>query len=549
VPSPARSGRAGLLEFAVVVAGLSALTAAMTYPLAFKLSSHGYRLHVVGDHQYSVWNVAWVAHALLTNPLQVFHANIFYPHRWTLLYSEANLAAGAIGLPVYWLTRDAFATHNFVVLASFVLSGTGTYYLVRYLTGDRHAAAVSAVAFAYCPYVFGHLPHIQLLMTAGIPFSLLAFHRMADQPTVGRGAALGAAMGLQGLACAYYSIFVAIFVGFAVIFTAAAVKLWREPRYWRAVSAAAVVAIAIVLPLFVPYFLLDRNSGFGRTLEESRTYSASWLDYVTAGAHSAAWFVPKGWKDTSFPGFIAVIFGATGAIWSWKSGGRPRYLAGLYVGIAGLALWFSLGPAGGLYWLGYRLVPGFSFLRAPSRFGMVVTFALCVLAGLAIAALLKQRPRPAVVAAALLAIATAERVAPIPITPNPQIQPVYSFLATQPYGAVAEFPPLSRKFAFTRTRYMLASTVHWMPLVNAYSDFTPESFDDSLDVLAGFPSRASIDVLQKDGVRYAIVHVDEYRKNHQLDQLEASLAEFGPSLTLLYKDNRSRLYALPGASP
>jgi len=521
----------------------------MTFPLAFRLGTHGYRLHVVGDHQYSVWNVAWVAHALSTNPLRVLDANIFYPHRWTLLYSEANLAAGVIGLPVYWLTGNAFATHNFVVLSSFVLSGTGTYYLVRYLTRDRRAATISAVAFAFCPYVFGHLPHIQLLMTAGIPFSLLAFHRMADEPTAGRGAALGAAMGAQGLACAYYSIFVALFIGFAVIVTAAVRGQWRDARYWVAVSAGAAVALAIVLPLFVPYFLLDRSSGFGRTLNESRQYSATWLDYLTAGAHSAAWFVPTGWKDTSFPGFIATIFGATGAIWSWKSGGHLRYVACLYAGIAVLALWLSLGPAGGLYSAAYALIPGFSFLRAPSRFGMVVTFALCVLAGLAIAALLKQRPRTAVVTAALLAIAIAERVAPIPITPNPQIQPVYHFLASQPYGAVIELPPLSRKFAFTRTRYMLASTVHWMPLVNAYSDFTPEAFDDNLEAIAGFPSRASLAVLGKDRVRYAVVHLDEYRKNHQIERLETSLAEAAPHLKLLYGDNRSRLYELIGTAP
>src|SRR5262245_3577656 len=106
----------------------------MTYPLAFKLATHGYRLHVVGDYQYSVWNVAWVAHALLTDPLNVFNANIFYPHRLTLLYSEANLAAGALAVPAYWLTRNAFAAHNAAVLLSFVLSGTGMYYLVRYLT-------------------------------------------------------------------------------------------------------------------------------------------------------------------------------------------------------------------------------------------------------------------------------------------------------------------------------------------------------------------------------------------------------------------------------
>jgi hypothetical protein len=200
VQSIDRSWSRGLLESVLVTAGLAALTVTLTYPLAFRLTTHGYRLHVLGDQQYSVWNVAWVAHALVTDPLNVLNANIFYPHPRTLLYSEANLATGALGVPVYWLTRNAFATHNFVVLLSFVLSGLGTYYLVGYLTRDRRAAALSAIAFAFCPYVFGHLPHIQLLMTAGIPFSLLAFHRMADAPTPGRGAA----MGVQGLACAYY---------------------------------------------------------------------------------------------------------------------------------------------------------------------------------------------------------------------------------------------------------------------------------------------------------------------------------------------------------
>src|SRR5262245_38094500 len=281
----------------------------------------------------------------MTDPLHVFHPNIFYPHRWTLLYSEANLAAGAIGLPIYWLTGNAFAAHNFVVLSSFVLSGTGTYYLVRYLTSDRRAASISAVGFAYCAYVFGHLPHVQLLMTAGIPFSLLAFHRMADHPTVGRGAALGAAMGAQALACAYYSIFVALLIGFAAIVTAAGWRLWREPRYWRAVLTGAGVALAIVVPLFVPYFLLDRNGGLGGTLAQSRQYSSTWLDCFTSGAHAASWFAPSGWKDTSFPGYIPLIFGVTGAIWGWHTGGRLRILSVLYAGIAALALWLSFGPA------------------------------------------------------------------------------------------------------------------------------------------------------------------------------------------------------------
>src|SRR5262249_49692624 len=156
------------------VLGFSVLTVFFTYPLAFRLGTIG-RVDN-GDGQFSIWNVAWVARALVVEPLHVFDANIFYPHRWTLAYSESNLGAGFLAIPVYWATRNPYAAHNAVLFLSFVLSATATYFLVTYLVGDRRAAGVAAVCFAYCPYVFAHTPHIQLLMTAGLPLSLLAFH-------------------------------------------------------------------------------------------------------------------------------------------------------------------------------------------------------------------------------------------------------------------------------------------------------------------------------------------------------------------------------------
>ena len=95
-PQSRRSARDSALELVVVLAGFAALTAALTYPLAFQLGDIGYKVHVVGDARYSIWNIAWVAHALVSNPRHVLDANIFYPHTGTLIYSEANLVGGAL---------------------------------------------------------------------------------------------------------------------------------------------------------------------------------------------------------------------------------------------------------------------------------------------------------------------------------------------------------------------------------------------------------------------------------------------------------------------
>ena len=111
-------------ELAIVVAAFGILTVFLIAPMALHLGSVG-RLDNA-DTRMLIWNVAWVARTLIVDPLHVLDANIFYPHRGTLVYSESNLGAGVLAIPVYWATRNPYAAHNFVVLLTFVLSGTAT---------------------------------------------------------------------------------------------------------------------------------------------------------------------------------------------------------------------------------------------------------------------------------------------------------------------------------------------------------------------------------------------------------------------------------------
>jgi hypothetical protein len=540
----------GCREFALVAVGFGAVAVALTFPLAFRLS--GIARLENADGQFSIWNVAWVARTLVVDPLHVFDANIFHPHRWTLAYSEANLGAGLLAVPVYWASRNPYAAHNFVLLLSFVLSAAAAYYLACYLVRDRRAAAVTAICFAFCPYVFAHLPHIQLLMTAGMPLSLLAFHRLADQPSPGRGVMLGLAIGAQALMCAYYTVFVVLMVGYAVLFVAAARRQWMNALYWRAIVVAVVVAAVALLPLFVPYAVLQREIGLGRSLDAARQYSAQWRAYFASGAHAHAWMLPlirgRGEMEMLFPGFIALGFGIAGTAIAWRAHGRLRETAVLYASLAGLSLWASFGPGAGLYRVLYAVVPGFTFMRAPSRFGLVVLLALSILAAIAIARLLAALSRPTLAAVALIIVAAAGSAAPLRFRPVPPVHAAYRVLAERPYGAVIEMPVYSRRFAFLRAQYMLNSTMHWKPLVNAYSDHIPVDFATSVDVLGQFPSREAFKILERDQVRYVVFHRDLYGSN-LLDTLDVRLNAFAPYLRMLYGDARIQLYEITGFPP
>ncbi len=370
----------------------------MTWPLATGLNRLG-RTANSGDARVSVWNVAWVAHALLTDPSDLFDANIFHPHRNTLAFSEANLAAGVIGLPAWWLTRNAETAHNVVVLFTFAASAVTMWLFARRLTGDGWAASTSAVLFAFCPFLFSHTAHIQLLMAAGLPLSLLMIHRVADAPSWRAGVALGVALAAQALGCAYYGIFAAFMVAYVTLFLAWSRGLWRSPRYWTAVAIGAFLSMLLVTPAFAHYLRLQDETGFGRSLDDAAPYSAYLRSYLASAAHAHNWLLPiiKDWNhEVLFPGFLAILLGATGvaaiargrdtsASSSALSGDRETVM--LYGSLGLLAFWASLGPRAGLYTVLFKTVPVFSLLRAPGRTGIIVTLVLALFAAFGVRAI------------------------------------------------------------------------------------------------------------------------------------------------------------------
>src|SRR3954467_14195288 len=64
-PGEARAGGRAAREFGCVALAATLLTAALTYPLAFRLGTMA-RVDN-GDGQFSIWNVAWVARALIVD--------------------------------------------------------------------------------------------------------------------------------------------------------------------------------------------------------------------------------------------------------------------------------------------------------------------------------------------------------------------------------------------------------------------------------------------------------------------------------------------------
>lgn len=534
--------------FIVSLAGL-ALAVVLTWPLASNLGGLGRTLDVDADGQFAIWNVAWVARTIVADPLRLFDANIFHPHKTTLAYSEANVLAGVVGAPAWWLTGNPWLTMNVAMLFAFASAFVCAYLLIKYLTGDSRAAAVAAVLYAFCPYVFSHLSHIQLLMTGGLPLSMLMLHRVADGATVRRGVALGVALAAQALACAYYGIFGGLMVGYGALVLATTRRLWTSIAYWKAIAVGAVTSIAIVLPFFLPFLGVQAESGFLRTAEEAARYSARAHGYLVSSANAHRWLLDavRGfgpWEEVLFPGMLAVVLGLAGLVVASRGRGRDRETAVLYGTLGLLAFWASFGPAAGLYRVLYHL-PTFSFLRAPSRLGLVVVLCLAVFAAIALqrllAAVSSRRAAAGVAAIAGMAAVAELTIYPLRWYRAPVVPGAYAVLARQPRGPLAEFPFYGERVAFPlHAQYMLFSTMHWMPMVNGYSDVIPRDFREAAFVLDSFPSNDAFAVLARRRVRYIGIHWDMFGGRH--DEIRRRMEPYAANVRLLSGDDRMSLY-------
>jgi hypothetical protein len=227
---------------------------------------------------------------------------------------------------------------------------------------------------------------------------------------------------------------------------------------------------------------------------------------------------------------------------------RSGIEGGYYAFLAVFSLWASLGPGAGLYTALYRLVPGFDFVRVPSRITILTVLALAVLAGIGF-----DRLRSRLAALGFLGFALLELAAfPLGTRAYPvSSSPMDRFLAASERAPIAVFPvPDPRDAVSAASRhslYMLNSTSHYFPMVNGYSGFTPPSHDRLFRGLVSFPDERGLEALESLSVRWVVFHRGGY-DDEAWNSLLARLSRFPDRLELRAEYDEGRVYELSGLS-
>ncbi|RPH87196.1 MAG: hypothetical protein EHM75_06145 [Desulfobacteraceae bacterium] len=287
----------------------SCLTLIMTYPAVLRL-----KVAIIGDYVDSflnTWIIAWGIRKITRGEWSsLFDANIFFPYKNTLAYSEHLLGVALTAIPIQLGFDDPLVTFNVSVLISFVLTAMGMYLLVWYLTGNGYAAFFSGLLFSFFPWRIAHLAHLQLLSAQWLPLTFLFLHKSIK--TFSYGSLLGAALFfiLQFYSCGYYGLFLALFV---VVFMVLALREAGTGRY-RLLGRFGLfflISFPIILPAYLPYWKLKKDFGFFRPFGEVVFFSADFASFLSTPIQNQLWgSLLAGFEKPEGDLFMGLIAGA-----------------------------------------------------------------------------------------------------------------------------------------------------------------------------------------------------------------------------------------------
>ncbi len=546
-------------ELGALAVGACLLSVVMNWPLVLHLGQHVPK--DLGDPLAESWQLAWDGHALIHQPLHFFQSNQFWPLHDTLAFSDALVGYA----PVSWVGSGPHAAvfrYDVIFLFAYALAFAGAYLLARELGLGPGAAAVAGAAFAYAPFRLEQDGHMQVISSGGIPLALalgVRGFRLRRPWWVVAGwvvAAWQLTIGFTlGLPLGY------LLVAIGVI--GAIVWLRRgRPHLDRglaiAMLAGAIAFAGVGFALSRPYVrVADAHPAAKRTPSEVESFSGPPWAFLVAPDENLVWGAATGPlrdglsnvpEETLFPGLVILVLAIAGL----GSSAYPRWLrralgAGTVV-VMVLALGFQAG--GGLLWpyrLVYEVLPGWEAIRVPGRLVAISSLGLALLAGAGaertVAAALRRRAPGATAAPAEAGTATTGAPTARGAVEGPAARRVGSWvgpavaaalalavviegrgLPFDPFGnrtqpQVSRIPPstasvpapqlhLPALHATDNRRYILWSTDGFPALVNGRSSLNPGFTDHLIRHVESFPSRKSVALLARLGVRSVVLHTD-----------------------------------------
>lgn len=529
------------------------VTATILLPYSLRLSSS---LPNAVDPVFYAWNLAHNVRSASHGFTDLLNTNIFYPEGNTLAFSDTLFAQSLFTAPIIVITHNPVLAENLYVLATFSVAAIAMFFLAYYLTNEPSASAVAGMFYAFSYPRLSQIGHITAISSQWLPFFFLYLIKFFRDGKFKNFILMFVWYALSLASSVYFGVF---------LLPLALIPLATEGLRKSGVKLifiSLIPALIILAVILFPYIRLKaENPNIRRPLTDSVSYSAVLSDY--ASVLPTSWLGDLGFPVTTnehplYP-TVTVLILALISVWAAAKNNRKTAIG--FLVIAGAAFLLSFGPYWGSskirmpYYYLYQIFPLLESVRVPARFSI---FVMLGLVGASAFTLAKIRDRRIVIIIFLLFLAevwqTGTLSVAIPL--KKELPPIYSYLAALPDDPViVELPVRIESDGLTMEDQLLTpyrqvsemdtyaleayrtyfSVFHEKRMINGYSGFFPNVYHDHVRLLRTFPSAESIAMLQKEHVRYILIHASEYvsvpfsdvdRKIREFPELHKA-AEFG----------------------
>jgi hypothetical protein len=341
----------------LTVVGLGFLVATLWFlrPVAQLLATH--IVPESGDTLFNLYVLEWGKHQIGLGMPDFWNANLFYPVRGALALSDHLLALAAEDFVLSAFLPTPAAAYNVLLVLAFAASGTVTYAVARASGCGRAASTVAGAVFAFSPFRWHNLNHLQILSVEWAPLVLWLWHRLLLAPSARRAGAFLAAylVHLAGGCYPAYMIHAAL-AALLIVHVLDSPGRFRRLETWRPLVPVLALAAVAGAALFLPYVRTSREVGFERAEDEVETFGATLTSYASP-AQGAGFlpFVPRERpqhaavptlftrvENRLFPGACATLLAAVGcAAWIGREqirGHTARRARRFTLGLVGFTL-------------------------------------------------------------------------------------------------------------------------------------------------------------------------------------------------------------------
>jgi hypothetical protein len=529
------------------------LSVLFTYPVVFSIN----KIPGGGDVFWFLWDFWSFKKAVLNLSNPYYTTDIFHPTGVSLAFSDVSPFNAIISIPLQHLF-GLTATYNIIWIFTFILSGFGTFLLVKYLTNNTKAAFLSGLIFMFCPYHFAHsLGHMNLTATEWIPFYVLFLIKMTRENKKSNAFYAAFFLVLTAMTSNYYLIYMfSLTLLYIIYYWLIDKNLINKNfiKYFLIMITSFVVGFSPFLYIILKEMLLSKSNYMYQGGFEA--YSADLMAFFTPTIFHPilndlvspinSHFTAGGCEGTVFAGFtvlflsiIAILKIKTKEIKFWALSAITFFILclGPILHVVG-ATNFSLGGYFFHIPLPYRIfmhIPVFSMARVPSRWDVLVMLSLAILAGYGlnyIFCIIKSKSpaksgKESIIFIVISCLILFEFLAvPFPMS-SAEVPAIYKQLAveTDDY-AILEVP------GSAAANYMYFQTIHEKKLVNGYVSRTP---DYALEFTSHTPLISDLISLSDTSIIKDIIK-QNIKKQQNQTELTSILCSYNIKYIIIHKE-------------